>query len=276
MLTRKLPAFCVALAGCVLLAAAATAQAPASRTDVTKGTGTVSTEQVSGEVVQIEGNNLLVKLSSGELKTFNVPEERKFVVDGKDLSVRDLRPGTTLTATVKTTTTPVTVRTKAVQSGTVWFVSPPRLVILTLPNGENKQYEVGDDVKFILRGRSATVYDLRKGMVVSAEKIVEAPDVEITTATTVVGHAPSAAVAASAPEAIPAAAPAAAQGVAPAAAPADVPAAAPIPSAGAAPSETPPATPAGEGSSSWMMWAGIIFLVVLVIVFGRNYLMRHA
>src|SRR6185436_8927991 len=75
MLTRKLPAFCVVLAGCVLLAAAAAAQAPASRTDVTKGTGTVSTEQVSGEVVQIEGNNLLVKLSSGELKTFNGPEE---------------------------------------------------------------------------------------------------------------------------------------------------------------------------------------------------------
>jgi len=272
MLTRKLPAFCVALAGCVLLAAAAAAQAPANRTDTTKGTSTVSTEEVSGEVVQVEGNNLLVKLSSGELKTFIVPAERKFVVDGRDLSVRDLRPGTTLTATVKTTTTPVTVRTKAVQSGTVWFVSPPRLVILTLPNGENKQYEVGDEVKFILQGRSATVYDLRKGMVVSAEKIVEAPDVEITTATTVVGHAPSAAVAASAPEAIPAPAPAAARGVDPA----DVPAAAPIPSAGAPASETPPATRAGEGSSSWMMWAGIIFLVVLVVVFGRKYLMRPA
>jgi len=274
MLTRKLPTFCVALAACVLLATAAAAQPPASRTDITKGTGTVSTEQVSGEVVQVEGNHLLVKLSSGELKTFNVPEERRFVVDGKDLSVRDLRPGTTLTATVRTTTTPVTVRTKAVQSGTVWFVSPPRLVILTLPNGENKQYEVSDDVKFILQGKSATVYDLRKGMVVSAEKIVEAPDVEITTATTVVGHAPSAALAASAPEAIPAA-PAAAQGVTPAAAPADVPAAAPIPSAGAASAETPPATPAGEGSSSWMMWGGIIFLVVLAVVFGRKY-MRHA
>jgi len=275
MLTRKLPTFCVALAGCVLLAAAAAAQPPASRTDITKGTGTVSTEQVSGEVVQVEGNDLLVRLSSGELKTFRVPEERKFVVDGKDLSVRDLRPGTTLTATVQTTTTPVTVRTKAVQSGTVWFVSPPRLVILTLPNGENKQYEVRDDVKFILQGKSATVYDLRKGMVVSAEKIVEAPDVEITTATTVVGHAPSAAIAASAPEAIPAA-PASAQGVTPSAAPADVPAAAPIPSAGAASSETPPATPAGEGSSSLMMWGGIIFLVVLAVVFGRKYLMRQA
>ena len=54
---------------------------------------------------------------------------------------KPLRPGTTLTATVRTTTTPITVRTRAVQNGKVWFVSAPT-VILTLPNGENKQYEV--------------------------------------------------------------------------------------------------------------------------------------
>jgi hypothetical protein len=138
--------------------------------------------------VQVEGNNLLVKLSSGELKTFNVPEARKFVVDGKDLSVRDLRPGTTHTATVKTTTAPVTVRTKAVQSGTVWFVSPPRLVILTLPNGENKQYEVGDEVKFILQGKSAP-YDPRKAWYFGREDR-RGSGRGITTATTVVGHAP--------------------------------------------------------------------------------------
>ena len=68
---------------------------------------------IEGQVVQVEGNGLLVKLSTGELKIFRVPETRRFFIDGKELSVHDLQPGTTLTATVKTTTTPVTVRTKS-------------------------------------------------------------------------------------------------------------------------------------------------------------------
>ena len=165
-----------------------------------KGSATVSTSQLKGEVVQVEGNDLLVKLSTGELKTFKVPETRRFIIDGKELSVHDLQPGTTLTATVKTTTTPVTVRTKSVLSGRVWYVAAPT-VILTLPNGQNKQYVVKDkdNIRFTVEGRPATVFDLRKGMKVSAEKIVEEPDVEIATDTTVVGHAPAAPLRAAAP-----------------------------------------------------------------------------
>ena len=71
-----------------------------------RGPATFSTSQVKGEVVLVEGNDLLVKLSTGDLKTFHVPETRKFHIDGRELSVHDLQPGTTLTATVKTTTTP--------------------------------------------------------------------------------------------------------------------------------------------------------------------------
>ena len=105
-----------------------------------RGSAIVSTSQVKGEVVQVEGNDLLVKLSTGDVKTFHVPETRKFLIDGRELSVHDLQPGTTLTATVKTTTTPVTVRTKSRLSGRVWFVAAPN-VILTLPDGQNKQYD---------------------------------------------------------------------------------------------------------------------------------------
>ncbi len=66
-------------------------------------------------------------------------------------------------------------------------------------------------------------------MIVSAEKIVEEPDVEITTDTTVVGHAPAAPLPAAAPGAAMApgtSAPAAAQPAAPAAAQPAAPAAA--------------------------------------------------
>ena len=46
------------------------ALAQQTTTERMKGSATVSTSQVKGEVVQVEGNDLLVKLSTGEMKTF--------------------------------------------------------------------------------------------------------------------------------------------------------------------------------------------------------------
>ena len=104
--------------------------------------------------------------------------------------MHELKPGTKLTATVTTTTTPVTVRTTTVGSGTVWYVMGKN-VILTMPNSENKQFTVKDDTRFTVNGDPATVSDLRPGMVVSAEKIVEEPTTEIATDTKVVGQGPA-------------------------------------------------------------------------------------
>ena len=123
-----------------LLLAASPAAAQESKT------ATVTTAVLKGTVVQVEGNDLLVRMSTGELRNFNVPETRKFVIDGKELSVHQLQPGTTLTATVTTTTVPGTIQTKSVQRARVWFVSPPT-VILTMPSGENKQFIVKDTVQ---------------------------------------------------------------------------------------------------------------------------------
>jgi LPXTG-motif cell wall-anchored protein len=161
-----------------------------------------------------------------------VPDSRKAIIDGKEVGVRDLKPGTKLTATITTTTTPVTVRTTTVGSGRVWYVSGNN-VILTLPNGENRQYKVARDYKFIVEGRPATVFDLRKGMTVAAEKIVEEPAVEIASGTKVVGVAPP-------PPPPPAPTAAAAPAPAPVAAPAPEPA--PAPAAEPAPATTLPKT----------------------------------
>ena len=134
-------------------------------------------------------------MTNGELRTFsNIPESRKATVDGQEIGVRDLKPGTRLTATITKTTTPVTVRTTTVGTGKVWYVGGPN-VILTLPNGENKQYKVKPDYKFNVNGQPATVFDLRPGMTVSAEKIVEEPTVEIASNSKVIGHTPTAAAA---------------------------------------------------------------------------------
>ncbi len=48
---------------------------------------------------------------------FLVQSGREFVIDGQTKHIADLKPGTVLTATVTTTTRPVTVRTTSVLNG---------------------------------------------------------------------------------------------------------------------------------------------------------------
>jgi len=153
------------------------------------GASSVKTEQLHRTVVYVEGNRLVVRMSSGGMRTFEVPDSRRFMVDGKELTVGDLKVGTTLTATVSTTTTPVTERTTTVGTGKVWYVSG-NTVILTLPNNENRMYKVNENYRFNVGGQPASVHELKKGMVIAAEKIVAEPKVEVASNTVVTGHAP--------------------------------------------------------------------------------------
>jgi len=135
-----------------------------------------NTGKITCEVVQVDGNYLLVKLESGEVRVFNVNPERKFIVDGVPLSVRQLKPGTVLTATFDTMP-PVGAPVETV-TGKVWYASGST-VILTLPDGTNKTYRVPPSFQFIVGDQSATVHDLRKGMKVTAHRIPEPPAMEI-------------------------------------------------------------------------------------------------
>jgi len=162
---------------------------PKTTKESVPGQAQVKTEQLSGTVLFVEGNKLAVRMSSGEVRNFDVPGSRRFNIDGKELTVDQLQPGTKLNATVTTTTTPITDRTTTVGTGKVWFVSG-NTVILTLPNNENRSYKVTESYRFNVDGRPASVHDLRKGMTIAAQKIVEEPRVEIASDTTVTGHAP--------------------------------------------------------------------------------------
>jgi LPXTG-motif cell wall-anchored protein len=173
----------------ILAMLAAAQQMPQTTKQQIKGTATVTTEELRGTVAYVEGNKLVVRMSTGDIRTFDVPESRRFIIDGREVTVRDLKEGTRLTATVTTTTTPVTERTTTVGSGKVWFVSG-NTVILTLPNNENRSYKVADSYRFTVGGQPATVHDLRKGMTISAQKIVEEPLTVIASNTVVTGQAP--------------------------------------------------------------------------------------
>ncbi len=166
------------------------AQTTTSNVTQAAGEAKVTTEQLIGEVALVEGNRLVVKLEpKGFFRYFDIPPGRQFIIDGQTKLIGDLRPGTVLTATATTTTQPVIMRTTSVINGTVWYASG-NYVILALPNGENRDYNVPPSFRFNVEGKPASVTELRKGMKVSAEKIVEEPRTEISTKTVITGKAP--------------------------------------------------------------------------------------
>jgi len=171
------------------VAGAAYAQT-APQTEKIKGEAKVDTLKMTGTVVEVNGNYLLAKMHPlGNLSLFKVMPGREFMIDGQPKHVGDLKPGTELTGMITTRTTPVTVRTTSTLSGTVWHAQD-KYVILTLPDGENKEYNVPESFQFMVEGNPATVRDLRKGMKVSATKIVEEPQTELSTDTVITGKAP--------------------------------------------------------------------------------------
>ena len=145
---------------------------------------------MTGEVSWIQGNTLVAKMLPHDFySVFNVKPGREFVIDGQTKHIADLKVGTVLTATVTTTTRPVTLRTTSNLKGSVWWVQG-NYVVLTLDNGENKEYNVPDSFKFVVEGKPASVSQLKQGMEVSATQIVEVPYTEISENTVITGKAP--------------------------------------------------------------------------------------
>lgn len=163
--------------GTICLAFAVTTSAQVqTKTSTTDGKSSQVVKVERGEVVAVEGNELIVKMEDGSIQHFpNVPETVKITVDGKQLGIHDLKPGMKLQRTITTTTTPQTVTTIQTVTGKVWYVSPPNSVILTLENGTNQQFKIPQDQKFNIDGNMVDAFGLKKGMQISATKIVEVP-----------------------------------------------------------------------------------------------------
>ncbi len=101
----------------------------------------------------------------------------------------ELKLGTMLTSTASTTETPVINRTTTITQGTVFWASPTSIIV-TLENGENKQYEVPSEFKFDVQGKKLSAMELRPGMKLVGTKIVEQPVTVITHDVVVTGVAP--------------------------------------------------------------------------------------
>ena len=77
----------------IICVASANAQVQTQQnTTVGKGTKDVTVEK--GEVVLVDGNDLILKMEDGTIRHFpNIPETARVNVDGQQLGIHDLKPG---------------------------------------------------------------------------------------------------------------------------------------------------------------------------------------
>jgi len=175
---------------CLAFTASTSAQVQ-STTTKTVGVPAREVKIESGEVVTVAGNNLFVKMTDGTIRDFpNIPENAKVTVDGQQLGIHELKPGMKLVRATVTTSTPQVVTTVQTVTGKVWQVNPPLAVILTLENGQNQEFKIPDGQKFMVDGTETDAFGLKKGMVVTATKVVETPVTTVTTGKAVVGTMP--------------------------------------------------------------------------------------
>jgi LPXTG-motif cell wall-anchored protein len=162
-----------------------------TKTTTTSDTATVDNHVESGEVVTVSGNDLVVKMADGTIRhVANVPDSARVTVDGQELGIHDLKPGMKLQRTITTTTTPKIITTVQSVTGKVWFVSPPNSVILTLVDGKNQQFKIPKNQKFNVDGQMVDAWGLKRGMKISATKVVEVPVTEVAVNKTVTGEMP--------------------------------------------------------------------------------------
>ena len=184
--------FLVLAVGAVCLAFAVSVSAQVqTQTNTSSGQATHEVKVERGEVVYVSGNDLVVRMEDGTIRHIpNVPESAKVTVDGKELGIHDLKPGMKLERTITTTSTPKLVTTTQTVTGKVWNVNPPTSVILTLEDGTNQQFKIPKGQKFNVDGQMVDAWGLKKGMKVSATKVVEEPVTEVSVKKSVSGQMP--------------------------------------------------------------------------------------
>ena len=173
-----------------LVAAGARAQDTTS-TSTRQGEPSYQTAVKNAEIAYVEGNNLVLKLDNGKIEHLVVPFDEKFSIDGREVTVTELKSGTKLTQTITTTTTPHYVTTVRNLKGKVWHVNAPGSVIVTLPDHTNVLYKVPSHAKFVINGKPKTVFELKKGMKIDATIVTEEPKTVVEMSKSNVGQAPA-------------------------------------------------------------------------------------
>jgi len=133
------------------------------------------------EVISVQGNQLVVSLPEGT-KELTVPDNFRFTVNGKQLSVSELRPGMKGMATITTTTTSTPVTVTEVKNGTVAYSAGSTIIVRT--DDGIKSFTQGEidkrGVKIMRAGKPAQISDFRQGDKLSATIITSMPPKVVT------------------------------------------------------------------------------------------------
>jgi hypothetical protein len=120
-------------------------------------------------------------MEDGSLRDFNnVPDSVTVNVGGQQLNVHQLKPGMKVERQTITTTTPRVITKVETVTGKVWHVTPPSTVILTLEDGTNQSFKIPNGQKFTINGQETDAFGLKKGMMVSAQRVTEVPETVVT------------------------------------------------------------------------------------------------
>jgi RNase P/RNase MRP subunit p29 len=165
---------------CIAFSSPAVAQVQ-TQSSVAHGQATHDVTIERGEIVYVSGNDVVIKMQDGSLRDFyNVPDSTTVTVDGKQLNVHQIKPGMKVEKQTITTTTPRVITKVETVTGKVWRVNPPNSVILTLEDGTNQSFKIPSGQKFTINGQETDAFGLRKGMVVSAQRVTEIPETVVT------------------------------------------------------------------------------------------------
>jgi cell division septation protein DedD len=244
-------------------------------------TTTITSENVSFEVLSVSGNSLVVRNQKGT-QQYTVPDSFRFTVNGQQKSVHELSAGMKGTAVVTTTTTVKPVYVTEVREAEVLGANN---TVVTIQGKDGVKRFSQDELdamstSITVNGKPARIKNLKRGDKLTATLIsLAAPEVltqkQVQAVLAEPAPAPAPVVVAAAEPAAPAPAPAAA---APAPeAPAEAPAAeAPAPEApAAAPAAAEPAVveAAPEGRSyTWLYWllALVVVAILAKLLFGNK------
>ena len=143
-------------------------------------------------MVYVQGSDVVLRLTNGEVKQLECPDSSKFTVDGKELTVHDLKQGMKL-GELNTTTVPCrsvdTVETMKI--GTVGKTIGNTIIIKTT-DGVNKMYRVPSESRIAIDGKEISLDGLREGDKITVTVVKLSPPPEASNVTTHTRHTPAA------------------------------------------------------------------------------------
>ena len=152
------------------------------------GTWAETTHQIDvnrGTVVYAMGNDLTVKMEDGTVRHFVVPADYRLSVDGKDMSVQNLKAGTRLTQTITTTTEDQLVSEVRTVDLKVLEVKPPYLTIASAD--KIKHLRVPEGTRFTVNGKKFMLTDLKADMRIKGTVVTTVPTTSVSQGRRVTG-----------------------------------------------------------------------------------------